>query len=295
MNEKVKSALEGILRRFESGDIPEAIAYSTFPLYDIPSARWSLLNRILMFIAGTKDARGFRQWRQVGRHVKKGARSFTILAPRMIKKVVGGNGNGQHEEPEGASGQGGKEETVMVLVGFLGVAVFRFEDTEGEPPVYETIKLPELPLMEVAQSWGVSVKGIPWDRLYYGFFDQAHGEICLASDEETVFFHELSHVAHQRVLGERLKAGQDWQQEIVAELSAATLCRVFGRTPSKCLGNSYRYISRYAGETGLTPVQGCYQVIKGVEAVLNLIFTRVEGREVRACGEEVLSQAQGCC
>jgi hypothetical protein len=57
MNEKVKSALEGILQRFESGDIPEAIAYSTFPLYDIPSARWSLLNRILMFIAGTSDAK----------------------------------------------------------------------------------------------------------------------------------------------------------------------------------------------------------------------------------------------
>ena len=31
MIEKVKQALQNILDRFESGDIPEAIAYSTFP------------------------------------------------------------------------------------------------------------------------------------------------------------------------------------------------------------------------------------------------------------------------
>jgi hypothetical protein len=271
MNEKVKLALESILQRFESGDIPEAIAYSTFPVYDIPSARWSLLNRLLMFIAGTRDARGIKQWNQAGRHVKKGAKAFTILAPRIIKKVVGDNGNGEDKELE----EGDQGETIKVLAGFLGIPVFRVEDTEGEPLVYETIKLPELPLMEVAQSWGVSVKGIPWDRLYYGFFRHDRNEIALATEEETVFFHELSHVAHQKVLDEKLRNGQDWKQEIVAELSAVVLCHLFGKTPSRHLGNSYRYISRYAGETGLTPVQGCYQVMKDVEAVLNLIFNHV--------------------
>ena len=32
MIEKVKRALESILAKFESGEIPEAIAYSTFPI-----------------------------------------------------------------------------------------------------------------------------------------------------------------------------------------------------------------------------------------------------------------------
>jgi len=287
MNEKVKQALEGVLRRFESGDIPQAIAYSTFPIYDIPSARWSLLNRVLMFIAGTRDARGYRQWERVGRHVKKGAKSFTILAPRLIKKVVE-DGNGDIQEEPLKEVQGEKEEralsenegkAIKVLTGFLGVSVFRVEDTEGEPLSYERIKLPEFPLMEVARGWGVSVKGIPWDKCYYGFFDQVRGEISLASEEETVFFHELSHVAHQRVVGERLRDGQDWRQEIVAELSASVLCHLFGKSPSRCLGNNYLYISKYSEEAGLTPVQGCLTVIRDVEAVLGLIFKYIQDGE----------------
>jgi len=65
MNEKVKSVLNSVLERFETGDIPEAIAYSIFPFPEVPSARWSLLNRTLMFISGTMDARGIRQWNKV--------------------------------------------------------------------------------------------------------------------------------------------------------------------------------------------------------------------------------------
>ena len=45
MIEKVKQALQSILNRFEAGDIPEAITYSTFPIPNIPAAKWSLLIR----------------------------------------------------------------------------------------------------------------------------------------------------------------------------------------------------------------------------------------------------------
>ena len=124
MNEKVKQALQSILKRFENGDIPEVIAYSTFPIPNIPASKWSLLNRMLMFIAGTNDARGFRQWQEVGRHVKQGAKALTILAPRFVKK--------QAEDEE-------KEK--ILLVGFFSIPVFRVEDTEGEPLDYQQIEL----------------------------------------------------------------------------------------------------------------------------------------------------------
>jgi hypothetical protein len=39
-----------------------------------------------------------------------------------------------------------------------------------------------------------------------------------------------------------LKKGQDWEQEIVAELSAAVICQLVGIT-SKYLGNSYQYMN----------------------------------------------------
>jgi len=42
MNDKVRSVLESVLERFKSGDIPEAVTYSLFPIPDIPSAKWSV-------------------------------------------------------------------------------------------------------------------------------------------------------------------------------------------------------------------------------------------------------------
>ncbi len=255
MNEKVKEALQAIVQKFKEGDIPEVIAYSTFPIPNIPAAKWSLLNRMLMFIAGTSDARGFRQWQKVGRHVKKGAKSFAILAPRFIKK--------QTED---------EEEEKMLLAGFLAVPVFRVEDTEGQSLDYQQIELPELTFMEVAQRWGISIKAIPGNYHYIGCFSQEHKEISLATKEESIFFHELSHAAHQKILGE-LKKGQDWSQEIVAELSAAVLCKIAGKT-TKFLGNSYQYIEKYATQANLTPWQGCIRVMGEVERVLNLILER---------------------
>lgn len=254
-NEKVKIALENIVNRFKEGkDIPEAIAYSTFPIPNIPAANWSLLNRLMMIFAGTNDARGFRQWKEVGRYVKKGAKSFTILAPRFVRK-----------EPENE-----EEEPKSLLVGFWAVPVFKVGDTDGKPLDYQEIELPEFPLIEIAKDWGISVKGIPGNKRYYGYFSQEKREIALATKEESVFFHELSHAAHQRILGE-LKHGQDWKQEIVSELASCVLCKIVGKT-SKHLGNNYRYIEGYAKSANLSPWQGCMKVISDTEKVLSLIM-----------------------
>ena len=93
-----------------------------------------------------------------------------------------------------------------------------------------------------------------------------------------MFFHELAHAAHQRILGE-LKKGQDWRQEIVAELAAATLCKIVGKT-SKNLGNTYRYIEGYAEGAKLTPWQACLKVIGDTEKVLNLILDWKQQKEI---------------
>ena len=253
MNFRIKEVLTGILNRFKTGDIPQAIAYSFFPISDIPSAKWSLLNRIIMSIARTQDARGFRQWQQVNRYVKKGVKAFHILAPRLIKR--------ENEE--------GEEE--KFLAGFLSIAVFRVEDTEGEPLSYQQLELPELPLIQVAQEWDISVEAIPRNYHYCGFYSNSSKQISLATKEEVVFFHELSHAAHAKVKG-HLKSGQDWQQEIVAELSAATLSQLVGKKADTHLGNNYHYIEKYAQQANLSPLTACLQVMTDVEKVLNLIL-----------------------
>lgn len=253
MSEAVKTALRGILERFASGDIPEAIALATYPVADIPSSQWSFLNRTIMFLAGTSDARGFRQWKQVNRHIKKGAKAIYILVPCFYKSKEG------------------DEEEQATLRGFKAAPVFRYEDTEGEEVDYRQIELPPLPLMDRAREWGISVKAIPGNYRYKGYYAPDRREIALATPEEVVFFHELAHASHDRVK-QNLKTGQDPLQEIIAELSAQALCRLVGKSPRDTIGNTYRYIGSYAKKINMSAYAACVKVLQETEQVLNLIL-----------------------
>ena len=254
MSNRIQDVLNVILEKFESGDIPQAVAIATFPVADIPSAKWSFLNRLIMYMAGTADARGFRQWQKVKRCVKKGARAFYIIVPRMIKKET----------------ESGDEESVVS--GFLTRPVFRVEDTNGQPLKQTTPKLPDLPLLSKAKEWGLSVKTIPGNFSYYGYFSKAKQEIALATKDESVFFHELAHYAHEKICAQKHQgAPKMWEEEIVAELSAAALCRIIGKT-SKHLGNNYRYIRHFAKQESLSPIKACLKVLTDVESVLRLIL-----------------------
>jgi hypothetical protein len=148
--------------------------------------------------------------------------------------------------------------------------VFRYEDTKGEPLDHD-IKLPNLPLIKTAESWGISVKAIPGNYRYRGYYSSARSEIALATPEEKTFFHELAHAAHEKVKGS-LKAGQDPSQEIVAELSAQALCRLVGKRIKETLGNTYEYIEWYAKKVNLNPYRACLKVLSETESVLNTIL-----------------------
>lgn len=254
MNHQIKTVLNGILKAFETGDIPEAIAIASFPIPDIPSAKWSIANRTIQFIFGTSDARGYRQWQEAGRQVNKGAKCIYILAP-CIKK---------HKDEE-------TEEEKLVLTSFKAVPVFRVEDTEGEPLDYQNIELPDLPLIERAYYWGIDVKAVPGSYSYYGYFVPGSKEIALATPAEKTFFHELAHAADYILKG-HLKPGQDPFQEITAELSAQALARIAGKSAEDTTGNSYRYIKGYAEKLNLDPHKACLKVLSDCEKILNLIL-----------------------
>ncbi|WP_231715559.1 antirestriction protein [Desulfosarcina widdelii] len=186
--------------------------------------------------------------------MKKGARSFRILVPSFVKSENEENG-----------------EVENYLRGFMCRPVFRLEDTDGEALDYEMLELPDFPLIERAEEWGISVKAIPGNYRYYGYYIPGRKEIALATTEEGVFFHELAHAAHEQIKG-ALKPGQDSLQEIIAELSAQVLCRMVGKRNRDTTGNSYRYIGRYAEKIKLTPQAACLKVMSETEKVLNLIL-----------------------
>ena len=77
---KAESAASRILEAFRTGNLPQALA----PIFirrkdNVPCRAWSWSNQLLTALAGHSDARGYRQWQEVGRHVKKGEKSFHIL------------------------------------------------------------------------------------------------------------------------------------------------------------------------------------------------------------------------
>ena len=259
MNTKVKFVLDSILERFQSGDIPESIAYAMFPFPNVPSAKWSLTNRTLMYLSGTMDARGYRQWQKVNRYVKRKSKALYIIVPYL--KVI----NDEFEERK------------YTLTGFGARAVFRAQDTDGQRLEYEDIELPDVPLIARAEEWGISVRTIPGNYHYLGYFSIDRKEIAIATSQECVFFHELAHCAHSILKG-NFKRGQDPLQEIIAELSAQALAMIVGKSAEDTVGNSYRYIQKYADQLKMSPHAACLKVMTETEKVLNLILRKEDER-----------------
>ena len=135
-----------------------------------------------------------------------------------------------------------------------------------------------MPLIEKAEEWNITVKAIPGNFSYYGYYSQDRNEIGLATKEEMTFFHELAHAGHKKIKGE-LKAGQDPFQEITAELSAAVLCNLIGKSGEKYLGHNYQYIEAYAQRVKKSAHSACLTVMSDTEKVLNLILAKEKNKE----------------
>lgn len=255
----IHKTLHHIINLFRTGNVPQAINIATFPKFVMPSNRWSLANRMLMYLHDTEDARTWRQWQQSQRNIKKNEKAFYIFAPKKYK-VKGKDENGEENE-------------IYVLKGFSLVPVFGVKQTEGKPLVYQQIELPKFPLIEKAHEWDIDVSAIGFCDEYYGYYQTLgkQEKIRLASPNEVIFWHELSHAAHRRVLG-KLTKGQNNDQEIVAELAAQVLAQMMGTQIESTLGNSYLYIKSYSERMGKDIGMACLSVLSQVEKVLYLIL-----------------------
>jgi len=259
--DKMKTAITKVITAFEEGKAAKAIAHTLLPVADIPSAKWTgLANRLIVWAYTTaegksSDARTFVQWKEVGRYPKKGT-GFSLFRPKI----------GKRKDDQG--------EEVTFVHGFSSFTVFSYSDTEGDKIELPDVKpLEEIPLMDVAKKWGVSVA---YDSLQggWGGYSPSRNSITLCTPDEAVFFHELAHVAHGKVLADRndkLVGGQDSNQEIVAELTASVLCELVGKEPPKH-DYALKYVEHYASRSGKTAVDACRSLISDVEKTLKKIL-----------------------
>lgn len=88
-----------IVKAFEAGSLPAAIAPMFVKRRDnVPMREWSWHNQLLCILAGCVDARGFRQWEEAGRHVKKGEHARTAILVPCLKSETVKDANGQDAE-----------------------------------------------------------------------------------------------------------------------------------------------------------------------------------------------------
>ena len=251
--QKANLELDKLVQLFSSTQLPDMCAMALINAPERPSSKWSMGNQLLMVIAGTADARGYKQWLDVGRHVKAGAKAFRILGPVIIKKPLETNK---------------EEESVEVLVGFRAIPVFRYEDTEGEElPTYTPRNPP--PLLDVASRFGMRVNYLRLSAGVYGMTDYERQVITLATEDWTVFFHELAHALH-RSFEPKSGHGQEPEAEAIAQLVAGTLARLYERPAD---GFSWTYIASQAGSGNPQQVgRLCMHVLDRAKNVLDLIY-----------------------
>ena len=264
---RIKESIQKVLESFKNQSFVNqvSLSYIQKQITDKPSNYWSIGNRFLMYLHGTSDARGFQQWQKVERTVRKGAKAIHILAPvykkiRVKDKEVDENGNEVEIEDE-----------ISVIAYFKTIPVFRVEDTTGKEIVYPEYK-PENPpkLIDIAQKMGIEVNWEGGDNQEYGYYVLGHNKIVLKSYDEKVFYHELAHAIHDKYL-ENLQGGQIARQEIIAEMTAAAICELFG--VESYLQRSYEYISHYADSNSPTKtIAEIMRILDKVEKIINIIF-----------------------
>jgi len=253
--------MQAIVEKMVSGDLSPVSEIVRLRRHEgdmgTPMEKWSFLNQLCVFLTkGTFDARGYDQWKKVGRHVKKGAKATYILVPVKVKYT--------------AENEDGEEEERTWLRGFMTRPVFAVEDTEGEPlPTFDYTPKEPPALAEVAQALGIPVKYMASGRPALGCFKPNSNEIELYSEDTEVWYHELGH-AIAKATG--AKFADYNRNEVVAELTSAVLNMVYEN--KDVTGNAWKYISAYSDD----PETALRTSMKHVERILKFIDS-VQGGE----------------
>ena len=267
-NEEIyQKAVDSLLEMFKTGQMPEAVAFNIIRKQKgvcyKPSDRWSIGNQILQLLQGTDDARGFKQWKDVGRNVVKGAKAIHIMAPMTVKAKKTNPSTGEEEER-------------TVIVGFRPIPVFKYEDTKGQEldciPDFVPPEPP--PFWNVAEKMGIKVSYSPMLSNFLGRFNMRSNRIQLCSKDAVVFFHELAHAVHNTFTD--LQSCPHDVAEVVAEFSAITLAHIQGIKGFERQGWEYIQAVTKSKDTPEAALKFIMQCLADVEKVVSIILNAAE-------------------
>jgi antirestriction protein ArdC len=269
-NDKAKVAAEKIVETFRNPEnLPKALAHMALNVGS-HSAGYSWSNQMLVWIEGYTDAAGYKQWVEYGRRVRKGERAFYILAPIVVKYT---------EKSINAETGEEVEEKRTYIKGWRGVPVFGLEQTEVEDEEKWKKRQGEaaehvenLPWLEVARKWGLTVKGAHLPGAA-GFFSHRDNVIGLGVKNLSTWAHELVHAAEEQLGNLTHGLGQDPSNEIVAELGGAVLLTIAGMEHEADLGGCWDYVKSY-GEGD--PIKKAMGLLKRLSEAVGFILEEIE-------------------
>lgn len=271
----VNGTLDRIIKSFENGDIPEKMAQVFVKgAAHRHCASYSFMNHLIVLLHGYTDAMGYGQWQKIGRQVRKGEKAFAILAP-VTKTITDKQVNDVTDAVE--------QKKRQICIGFKAVKVFGLEQTDGKPIEHsENVQefLSTLPLLNVAEKWGIEVQAYNGEgNSAYGYYTLNGKTIGLGTQNLSTWAHELSHAADDK-LG-NLKNDQRWLSEVSAELAGAVLLEAIGYHNDSDRGGCWEYIQNYAKTANIEAIDACRMVIGRVSKIVQMILdTANESAEV---------------
>lgn len=203
---------------------------------------WANCLLIAMQRPDATQVAGFHAWLRCGRHVRKGEKGITILAPILCKRKTSAN----DQEPDGSS-----PEPASRLVGFRSAYVFDIAQTDGqELPEFATVKGEPGQRLERLKTL-VASHSITLDydaSIAPAMGVSQGGHIALrpnlpASEEFSVLVHELAHEKLHR--SERRTETTKTIRETEAEAVSFVVCHAIGLDTNTA---AVDYIKLYNGD-----------------------------------------------
>lgn len=297
-NDLAKDTLKNQIEFLSTGDnLVNSIAQIEFlkdPNDDRPCWNWTLRNRLLMTNRGSFDSRNENVWKNLGRHPIDWSKKIIILRPNLMhlhkvdKGLIVKSGRTfkcrtcNHEFQNLSLGIADK--TILVIPkGFMPQTVYDVSNTYGKEleNTYTPKKLPAL--FGLAEVLGIKVQYLSDPTMKnnsHGFVMGNNNAMVLQVDNPKVFYHELAHKIDQKInLDGKLKGGQDPKQEIVAELTASVLEKMYEEENTGKF--SFEYIAMYAEKQKKTVDQSISQILPRVEKILKWVMEESEKLNVQ--------------
>ena len=250
--------------------------------------RYSLNNQLLILIQrpDATQVAGFNKWKELGRHVCRGERGMSILAPQVVRSAL------KDENGAPVLGKDGKPLKSQRVVGFKAVKVFDIAQTDGKPlPQPPGANLSEEPPAGFREDLEKAVRDAGYSVVYS---DSIAAEGATNPKEQTVTIasrltpalqaatlaHELGHIraGHLERTAEYHTGhgGQRGQMEIEAESIAYAVCRANGMSTQ--LGDASG--SYVAGWSRSAPEGAVKESAQRVSAVVKEILTSSGWRNI---------------